>query len=165
MNEKGYKYLIISVLILAVLNIFLIGFIVLKPSSDSNEPRPIQRKTMNNDGAGVLMGKLDLTMQQRQQFKQLFRSFQIKRDSIDQLLRANSSWMIEQKMADNLSSEEQDSIIRLNQLLHQKMELETMLHFENVRDICTEGQIQKLGDLMRETRRKNHPRFRRSRRH
>jgi Spy/CpxP family protein refolding chaperone len=150
MQENKIKYLTIGVLALAAINILLVSMMFLSPIKPQRnfKMKSDQRGFGENKGASFLIKKLDLSEDQSEDFKILFRQHIGKKDSLGKIIHQNKKQLARIVM----ESESDTTLINdtLMELMYanKQIELEMINHFKELKKICSPDQQTKLTKIL-----------------
>ena len=151
-NNNQLKFWKWAVLLLAVLNICLLGSIWLK--QNNQVPDEIRRPPNGTKAADFLIEQLKFTEQQKAAFEKLKEAHHHSMDSLREISKE-----VHRLFFDNLKNEKQDSA-KVNALAstiannQTQCELVTFNHFKEVRKLCDDKQKETFDDIIQEVLRR-----------
>lgn len=151
MQAKKLKILTIGVLALIAINLALISYIILEPklTTSANKRQSDSRKTENRDqGARFLIRELDLSKEQQEAFRDLFKDHKQLRDSLDSDIRKNKALLVQSSIAPEANTANQDSLIEVIAEAHKLKEKAMIDHFTKMKALCSEDQIERLSRVI-----------------
>ncbi|MEO9475895.1 MAG: hypothetical protein ABJG41_10180 [Cyclobacteriaceae bacterium] len=151
MQKRKLKLLTIGVLALIAINLALISFIILGPKlAAAKYKRQGDAKNIENKdkGARFLIRELDLSKEQQQAFRALFKDHRKLRDSIDIAIKKNKALLIQSSIDAEANSMNQDSLIDVIGQFHKMQERAMVDHFSKMKAICTEDQVERLSRVI-----------------
>lgn len=143
------RFTIVTISLLAILNIVLISVIVLHQAKrDYSYNR--------GDRSAVLADRLEFTEAQREQYRLLNANHKEERQNLQKKIEQTRRQFFMLSHQAKLSAEQADSLTSQIGTLVSKMERNSFNYISNVRAICTDEQLQKLDSyLERRMRGKN----------
>lgn len=151
-NNNQLKFWKWSVLLLAVLNVCLLGSIWVKQNGQT--PDEMRRPPNGEKAADFLIEQLKFTAQQKVEFEKLKEAHHHSMDSLREISKE-----VHQLFFDNLKNEKQDSA-KVNALAiaiasnQTQCELVTFNHFKEVRKLCDDKQKEIFDEIIQEVLRR-----------
>lgn len=140
---ENKKFTIITISLLAILNVALVSVIVLHQVNRGGE-----RKT--NDRSRFFTERLDFTDEQIEQYDSLNAIHKEERNRFQRQINSTRRQFFRLSHSANFSSEQADSLTSEIGLLVSKMELNSFNYISGVRAICTPEQLNKLDTYLQE---------------
>lgn len=152
MQKNKLKYLIISVFILAAINISLVAMVLIAPKPSSPDRSHMRKGDRNenrgeNQGARFLTKQLALSKDQRNIFMERFKEHRVRKDSFNTLIKKSKS-LLAQVAIGEVKGLDKDSLIYSIGQLTMKGESEMHKHFTELKEICTDEQLEKLAKVL-----------------
>ncbi|WP_258105557.1 Spy/CpxP family protein refolding chaperone [Marinoscillum sp. MHG1-6] len=154
MKEKQVKYLVISVLILVIINISLLIVLILPRVHGGRDAHPFRAE--RNKGAQFLTQKLDLTPDQREEFRRLFQQHKARKDSLGKIIREYKMQLARQVTTGSKDNAVIDRLMTKLSEAHMADEKEQYQHFYQLSQICTPEQLSKLEIILQSPRHPHH---------
>ncbi|MFY0601437.1 MAG: periplasmic heavy metal sensor [Cyclobacteriaceae bacterium] len=147
MQDKRLKYLTVGVLTLAIINIVLISFMFLVPKH--RPPHEGMRPSKeHNRGARFLTQELGLSKSQQKAFRELFQEHKRKKEEIEKSIRKTKISLAKAAIGTQNETISSDSLINQIGQLHMQIEMEMFSHFERMRELCDEKQLEKFSEVI-----------------
>jgi Spy/CpxP family protein refolding chaperone len=147
------KFLVVTIIVLAALNLSLMVFLLCKDIFHSYPPPPPPAlQSENHDISGVLERELNLTPKQVEQIKKLRSDFFEKENELVSLIRSERDSMNEAMFNKFTDEDLVKSLARRIAENEFKMELLRFEQAQQLKSICTPEQLEKFKVLVREIR-------------